>query len=109
MYFLSVLLPTCVCTAVLPGPCRDDIDAFVLQVEGSKRWRLHAPTDPEHVLPRCAPGAGALQSRGYLTAGLLALGCLGLSLATVAPTSHQSASERCAQAMVFFLVLHCTA
>lgn len=37
-----------------PLLCRDDIDAFVLQVEGSKRWRLYAHTDPQHVLPRCA-------------------------------------------------------
>jgi hypothetical protein len=37
----------------LLSPPRDDIDAFVLQLEGSKRWRLYAPTDPEHVLPRC--------------------------------------------------------
>ncbi|KAL4857945.1 putative anion transporter 6 [Chlorella vulgaris] len=34
------------------APHWDDIDAFVLQLEGSKTWRLHAPTDPEHVLPR---------------------------------------------------------
>ena len=34
------------------SPHWDDIDAFVLQVEGAKRWRLYAPTDPRHVLPR---------------------------------------------------------
>ncbi|PRW56353.1 cupin 4 isoform A [Chlorella sorokiniana] len=34
------------------APHWDDIDAFVLQVEGSKRWRLYAHTDPQHVLPR---------------------------------------------------------
>ena len=32
--------------------CRDDIDAYILQVEGVKRWKVHAPTSPEHVLPR---------------------------------------------------------
>ncbi|KAL4421692.1 hypothetical protein ABPG77_010636 [Micractinium sp. CCAP 211/92] len=34
------------------APHWDDIDAFVLQLEGQKRWRLYGPTDPEHVLPR---------------------------------------------------------
>ena len=28
---------------------------FVMQLEGQKRWRVHGPTDPNHVLPRCAP------------------------------------------------------
>lgn len=34
------------------APHFDDIDAFVLQLEGSKRWRLYAPTDARNVLPR---------------------------------------------------------
>jgi len=34
------------------APHFDDIDAFVLQLEGAKRWRLHAPTDPRNILPR---------------------------------------------------------
>ena len=46
--------PTASSANFLSTPCRDDIDAFVLQVEGSKRWRLYAHTDPQHVLPRCA-------------------------------------------------------
>lgn len=34
------------------APHFDDIDAFILQVEGAKLWRLYAPTDPRNVLPR---------------------------------------------------------
>lgn len=34
------------------APHWDDIDAFVLQVEGSKRWRLYAPDDNADLLPR---------------------------------------------------------
>ncbi|PSC72885.1 cupin 4 [Micractinium conductrix] len=34
------------------APHWDDIDAYILQVEGVKRWKVHAPTSPEHVLPR---------------------------------------------------------
>lgn len=34
------------------APHFDDIDAFILQLEGAKRWRLHAPTDPRNILPR---------------------------------------------------------
>ncbi|BDA40833.1 Ribosomal oxygenase 1 [Coccomyxa sp. Obi] len=34
------------------APHFDDIDAFVLQVEGAKRWRLHKPITEDHVLPR---------------------------------------------------------
>jgi lysine-specific demethylase/histidyl-hydroxylase NO66 len=34
------------------APHYDDIDAFVLQLEGRKRWRLYAPRDAEEVLPR---------------------------------------------------------
>lgn len=31
---------------------RDDIEAFVLQVEGKKRWKLYKPRNPNEVLPR---------------------------------------------------------
>ena len=34
------------------APHFDDIDAFVLQVEGRKRWRLHPPADSAGALPR---------------------------------------------------------
>ena len=34
------------------APHYDDIDAFVLQLEGEKRWRLYAPSSAEEVLPR---------------------------------------------------------
>jgi len=34
------------------APHYDDVDVFILQVEGEKRWTLHAPPAPEHVLPR---------------------------------------------------------
>ena len=33
------------------APHWDDIDAFILQVEGSKRWSLYAPQDPADLLP----------------------------------------------------------
>ncbi|KAL3154061.1 hypothetical protein ABBQ32_013606 [Trebouxia sp. C0010 RCD-2024] len=33
------------------APHWDDIDAFVLQVEGSKRWRLYAPQNKTDLLP----------------------------------------------------------
>lgn len=34
------------------SPHYDDIEAFVLQLEGSKRWRLYAPLDEPSTLPR---------------------------------------------------------
>eukprot|EP01138_Halocafeteria_seosinensis_P014179 gb/GECG01014478.1/.p1 GENE.gb/GECG01014478.1/~~gb/GECG01014478.1/.p1 ORF type:complete len:280 (+),score=44.18 gb/GECG01014478.1/:1-840(+) len=34
------------------APHYDDIEAFVLQVEGSKHWRVYAPRSSEEVLPR---------------------------------------------------------
>lgn len=34
------------------APHWDDIEAYVLQIEGKKRWRLYAPTAPNHILPR---------------------------------------------------------
>jgi hypothetical protein len=34
------------------APHWDDIDAFVLQVEGEKRWRLYAPRSPDEANPR---------------------------------------------------------
>ena len=33
------------------APHWDDIDAFILQLEGQKRWRLYAPTSSSHILP----------------------------------------------------------
>lgn len=61
------------------SPCRDDIDAFVLQVEGSKRWRLYAHTDPQHVLPRCAALPAVLADLAELPgAHPLNLACVSL-------------------------------
>ncbi|XP_059620316.1 bifunctional lysine-specific demethylase and histidyl-hydroxylase NO66 [Phlebotomus argentipes] len=34
------------------APHYDDIEAFILQVEGKKRWRLYEPRNPEEYLPR---------------------------------------------------------
>ena len=34
------------------APHFDDIDAFILQLEGSKTWKLYAPTSARNVLPR---------------------------------------------------------
>ncbi|GMI57487.1 hypothetical protein ScalyP_jg11514 [Parmales sp. scaly parma] len=34
------------------APHYDDVDVFILQVEGEKRWRVYEPITPEEVLPR---------------------------------------------------------
>jgi bifunctional lysine-specific demethylase and histidyl-hydroxylase NO66 len=34
------------------APHYDDIEAFVLQIEGKKRWRLYAPRNENEFLPR---------------------------------------------------------
>ncbi|GAX20479.1 hypothetical protein FisN_22Hh049 [Fistulifera solaris] len=34
------------------APHYDDIEAFCLQLEGKKRWKVYAPLNPESVLPR---------------------------------------------------------
>jgi len=34
------------------SPHFDDIDAFILQLEGKKRWRVYAPRSQEEMLPR---------------------------------------------------------
>jgi bifunctional lysine-specific demethylase and histidyl-hydroxylase NO66 len=34
------------------APHYDDIDAFILQLEGYKRWKVYAPLDPVNKLPR---------------------------------------------------------
>ncbi|KAI9590662.1 hypothetical protein GQX74_008829 [Glossina fuscipes] len=34
------------------APHYDDIEAFVLQIEGRKRWKLYKPRQPEEILPR---------------------------------------------------------
>ena len=34
------------------APHWDDVDAFILQVEGVKHWRIYAPRSPDEALPR---------------------------------------------------------
>ena len=34
------------------SPHYDDIEAFCLQLEGEKRWRVYKPLNPEETLPR---------------------------------------------------------
>lgn len=46
------------------APHWDDIDAYVLQLEGKKRWRLYQPASPECVLPRHASRDFAPQELG---------------------------------------------
>ncbi len=38
------------------APHYDDIEAFVLQLEGKKRWRVYKPLFKEEVLPRFSSG-----------------------------------------------------
>lgn len=45
----SYLTPSA--TQGFPPHC-DDIEAFLLQVEGQKRWRVYAPLSEEESLPR---------------------------------------------------------
>ena len=51
----------------------DDIDAFILQVEGAKRWRLFHPSDEEDVLPR-------FSSQDFQVEGSRALGACVLDV-----------------------------
>ena len=34
------------------SPHYDDIDAFILQLEGKKRWKVYAPRSEKETLPR---------------------------------------------------------
>lgn len=38
------------------APHYDDIEAFVLQLEGAKHWRVYAPRSPQENLPRVSSG-----------------------------------------------------
>lgn len=38
------------------APHYDDIEAFVLQLEGAKHWRIYAPRTPQEHLPRVSSG-----------------------------------------------------
>lgn len=38
------------------APHYDDIEAFLLQVEGTKHWKVYAPLDENHMLPRYSSG-----------------------------------------------------
>ncbi|XP_064538906.1 bifunctional lysine-specific demethylase and histidyl-hydroxylase NO66 [Drosophila montana] len=46
------------------APHYDDIEAFVLQVEGRKRWRLYSPLHPSDVLARTSSGNYSQQELG---------------------------------------------
>ena len=56
------------------APHWDDVDVFVLQLEGSKRWRVFAPPTEEQELPRHSSkdfgGPAALKRAGYEAACL---------------------------------------
>eukprot|EP00890_Picochlorum_soloecismus_P000622 jgi/Picsp_1/1560/NSC_05038-R1_lysine-specific demethylase no66-like len=60
MFYLESYWNCCIgCNAYLTpagtqgfAPHWDDIDAFVLQLEGKKKWKLYSSVDPSHVLPR---------------------------------------------------------
>eukprot|EP00954_Amorphochlora_amoebiformis_P003993 310054-Amorphochlora_amoeboformis.AAC.1 len=34
------------------APHFDDVDVYILQLEGRKRWRLYPPRSPNDILPR---------------------------------------------------------
>ena len=38
------------------APHWDEIDAFILQLEGRKRWKVYEPLDEESKLPRESSG-----------------------------------------------------
>lgn len=46
------------------APHYDDIEAFVLQLEGQKLWRVYAPRDPSEELPRFSSGNFAKEEVG---------------------------------------------
>ncbi|CAN7999670.1 unnamed protein product [Ixodes hexagonus] len=46
------------------APHYDDIEAFVLQLEGQKLWRVYAPRDPSEELPRFSSGNFAEEEVG---------------------------------------------
>ncbi|KAJ8610617.1 hypothetical protein CTAYLR_007175 [Chrysophaeum taylorii] len=47
------------------APHFDDVDAFVLQVEGDKRWKVFAPTTKDRALPRVSSEDFGAIAEGY--------------------------------------------
>jgi lysine-specific demethylase/histidyl-hydroxylase NO66 len=52
------------------APHYDDVDVFVVQVEGEKRWTLHPPRSEEELLPRAASVDFEQVRRGRLRGAL---------------------------------------
>jgi len=75
MFYLESYWNCCIgCNAYLTpagtqgfAPHWDDIDAFVLQLEGQKRWKLYSSVDSTHVLPRYSSKDFDLSELGDVT------------------------------------------
>ncbi|KAH9499620.1 Ribosomal oxygenase 1 [Bulinus truncatus] len=46
------------------APHFDDIEAFIIQLEGKKHWRLYSPRNDEEILPRFSSGNFSQQDMG---------------------------------------------
>ena len=83
------------------APHYDDIDAFVVQVEGEKSWRLYGPRSDEEILPRYSSGnldaatLGPLIAEVTLRAGellYLPRGCVHQAVSGTEPSLHVTLS-----------------
>lgn len=53
------------------APHWDEIDAFILQLEGKKHWKVYEPIDDDEILPRESSGGLLYRSRHCRTIGNL--------------------------------------